>query len=132
MPLKMHLSISALLASHTYSLLLTTFDTSMRQVSVLWLKGTDLDSRERGDEPNAAALSASGNIGHASTTRARSLGNEVAVHGPGRSEGVGSWRRALVMASVMNSNTLRPCWRQVSRIVCIVSTNRLPAALCVP
>ena len=53
----------------------------------------------------------------------------VAVHGVGRSEGKGSWRRALVMASVTNSSTLRPCWRQVSRIVCMVSTKRLPPAL---
>ena len=56
-------------------------------------------------------------------------GRLVAVHGAGRSEGKGSWRRALVIASVTNSSTLRPCWRQVSRIVCRVSTKRLPAAL---
>ena len=63
------------------------------------------------------------------------MGNErsheelVTVHRSGMSEGRGCRRRALVMASVMNSNALRPCWRHVSRMVCIVSTNRLPPAL---
>ena len=62
-------------------------------------------------------------------TREMAAGCEVAVHGAGMSEGKGSWRRALVIASVTNSSTLRPCWRQVSRIVCRVSTKRLPPAL---
>ena len=40
--------------------------------------------------------------------------------------------KCAVTASTMNSNTDRPCIRQVSETVRIRSINRLPLALCVP
>jgi hypothetical protein len=54
------------------------------------------------------------------------------VHAPGRSDGVGWWARWEWTAAVRYSKALRRCWRQVSITVSIVSTKRLPLALCVP
>jgi len=56
----------------------------------------------------------------------------VSVHTPGRSEGAGWWARWERTAAVRYSKALRRCWRQVSMTVSIVSTKRLPPALCVP
>lgn len=57
---------------------------------------------------------------------------EVTVHTPGSNEGAGWPARLASTAAVRNKKTLRRCWRQVSITVSIVSTKRLPPALCVP
>ena len=57
---------------------------------------------------------------------------KVTVHAPGTSERTGWWERWEWMAAVRYWNALRRCWRQVSMTVSIVSTKRLPPALCVP
>ena len=54
------------------------------------------------------------------------------VHAPGSSDGAGWWAKWAWTASATKAKTLRDCWRQVSTTVSIVSTKRLPRALCVP
>jgi len=50
----------------------------------------------------------------------------------GSNDGDVWFAKCVVTASTMNSNTDRPCIRQVSETVRIRSINRLPVALCVP
>ena len=57
---------------------------------------------------------------------------KVTVHTLESSEGAGRWAKWAATAWVTKSKTLVFCWRQVSIAVSIVSTKRLPAALCVP
>ena len=54
------------------------------------------------------------------------------VHTPVSSDG-GFWlAKWASTAAVTKAKRLRSCWRQVSITLSMVSTNRLPAALCVP
>jgi hypothetical protein len=62
----------------------------------------------------------------------RDFGFYVTVHSPVNSDGAGRSAKYAWTASPMKAKTLRDCWRQVSTTVRIVSTKRLPRALCVP
>ena len=57
---------------------------------------------------------------------------EVTVHTPGSNEAADWWARWASTALVTKAKALRRCWRQVSITVSMVSTKRLPLALCVP
>ena len=57
---------------------------------------------------------------------------QVTVHTLGSSEGVLLAARLASSVLVRNAKAFRACCRQVSTTVRIVSTKRLPAALCVP